>query len=179
MSLKLDQCQSIAEKQVSVSKWKKPTSQPELFFHENYSSGRASSLLGGLVFIGGGPKHQTPNVSWHPCLKHIFSKNLPKGRAQRVPSTRHFYRYPTRLSFENHRVSGDTKYQVLPGISGIPLNTKKHGNTQHNLRCLRVKKVPEPARYAICHERRDQWLCKKNSSCVNFQQTSYFLAKLQ
>ena len=158
MSLKLDQCQSRAEKQVSVSKWKKPTSQPELIFHENYSSGRASSFLGGLVFIGGGPKHQTPNVSWHPCLKHIFSKNLPKGRAQRVPSTRHFYR---------------------PGISGIPLNTKKHGNTQHNLRCLRVKKVPEPARYAICHERRDQWLCKKNSSCVNFQQTSYFLAKLQ
>ena len=158
MSLKLDQCQSRAEKQVSVSKWKKPTSQPELFFHENYSSGRASSLLGGFVVIGGGPKHQTPNVSWHPCLKHIFSKNLPKGRAQRVPSTRHFYR---------------------PGISGIPLNTKTHGNTQHNLRCLRVKKVPEPARYAICHERRDQWLCKKNSSCVNFQQTSYFLAKLQ
>ena len=102
------------------------------------------------------------NVSWHPCLKHIFSKNLPKGRAQRVPSTQHFYRYPTRFSFENLRVSGNTKYQVLPGISGIPLNTKKHGNTQHNLRCLRVNKVPEPARRPICHERRDQWLCKKN-----------------
>ena len=31
-----------------------------------------------------------------------------------------FFRYPTRLSFENHRLLGNTKYWVLPDIAGIP-----------------------------------------------------------
>ena len=98
-----------------------------------------------VVFIGGGPKHLKCQLA--PLSKTHILQKFTQGKGPTGTQYPTFYR---------------------PGISGIPLNTKKHGNTQHNLRCLRVKKVPEPARYAICHERRDQWLCKKNSSCVNF-----------
>ena len=43
----------------------------------------------------------------------------PAGTRTR-PDTRYFIRYPTRFSFENHRVAGNPKYRVLPDISGKP-----------------------------------------------------------
>ena len=46
-----------------------------------------------------------PNVCPMPTLHLLYST---------------FFRYPTRLSFENHRLLGNTKYWVLPDIAGIP-----------------------------------------------------------
>ena len=43
----------------------------------------------------------------------------PAGTRTR-PDTRYFICYPTRFSFENHRVAGNPKYRVLPEISGKP-----------------------------------------------------------
>ena len=43
----------------------------------------------------------------------------PTGNRTR-PATRYFIQYPTRFSFENHRVARYPKYRVLPDISGKP-----------------------------------------------------------
>ena len=49
----------------------------------------------------------------------VCQKQCPTGSRTR-PDTRYFFRYPTRLSFENHRTAGNPKYRVLPDISGKP-----------------------------------------------------------
>ena len=36
------------------------------------------------------------------------------------PANQYFFRYPTRISFGNHRVAGNPKHWVLPDISGKP-----------------------------------------------------------
>merc|ERR1712105_321303 len=71
---------------------------------------------------------------------------------------------PTRFSFENHRVTGNPKYRVLPdilgkpGVSGItrylytriyPTYPEIPENTRHTRKYPRVKKIPGNTRSYI------------------------------
>ena len=57
---------------------------------------------------GGGDVNELVQIQNHP-----YFHNLTVPRAQQVPATRHSF-YPTRFSFENHRVSDNPTFRIKP-----------------------------------------------------------------
>ena len=86
------------------------------FVHTNFCTGGAQ--WGQCVMVRhqqGEQQHHQPHLQRHQ--RH--QQQCPAGTRTR-PATWHFFRYPTRFSFGNHRVAGNPKHWVLPDISVKP-----------------------------------------------------------